>query len=288
MAEKENSKINKNEKLRFTISKDETFEEVWFVRLTRYNAILIAFLIFIFLVGGTASLIAFTNMRELIPGYPDITMRRNLLMNAIRLDSLENEIVLRDRYFANMNAIISGKGPIDTFSMQEATTTYRSIDFALSPEDLALRTSVEENSSSYSLSLGQYIPETTPSLANLHFFAPVKGLISSKFSPSQKHYGTDIVTEPKATVAAVLDGTVIFTGWTMETGYVIELQHSNNIVSVYKHNNVLLKEAGEEVLAGEPISIVGDSGELYTSGPHLHFELWYKGEPLDPERHILF
>jgi len=103
-----------------------------------------------------------------------------------------------------------------------------------------------------------------------------------------KHFGTDIVTKPKATVAAALDGTVIFTGWTMETGFVIEIQHPNNIVSVYKHNANLLKETGDMVHAGEPISIVGDSGELYTSGPHLHFEIWYKGSPLDPEEHILF
>ena len=87
---------------------------------------------------------------------------------------------------------------------------------------------------------------------------------------------------------AALDGTVIFTGWTMETGYVIQLQHNNNLVTVYKHNSALLKEPGELVRAGEPISVVGDSGELYTSGPHLHFEIWYKGSPLDPEKHIIF
>jgi murein DD-endopeptidase MepM/ murein hydrolase activator NlpD len=89
-------------------------------------------------------------------------------------------------------------------------------------------------------------------------------------------------------VSAVLDGTIIFTGWTMETGFVIEIQHQNNIVSVYKHNASLLKETGDLVRAGDAISVVGDSGELYTSGPHLHFELWYKGSPLDPEKHILF
>ena len=103
-----------------------------------------------------------------------------------------------------------------------------------------------------------------------------------------KHFGTDIVTKPKALVSAVLNGTVIFTGWTMETGFVIEIQHPNNIISVYKHNASLLKETGDLVRAGDVISVVGDSGELYTTGPHLHFELWYKGSPLDPEKHILF
>ncbi len=130
--------------------------------------------------------------------------------------------------------------------------------------------------------------EPVTSLASLHFFPPVKGMVSGKFDPRSKHFGTDIVTKPKSSVDAALDGTVIFTGWTMETGFVIEVQHTNNIVSVYKHNASLLKTAGDMVRTGEAIAVVGDSGELYTSGPHLHFEIWYKGRPLDPEEHIIF
>jgi murein DD-endopeptidase MepM/ murein hydrolase activator NlpD len=126
------------------------------------------------------------------------------------------------------------------------------------------------------------------SLAELHFFPPVKGIVSGKFEIRTKHFGTDIVAKPRSPVSAALDGTVIFTGWTMETGYIIGIQHRNNIISVYKHNSSLLKETGDLVRAGEPVSIVGNSGELFTSGPHLHFEIWYKGTPLDPEKHILF
>jgi len=125
-------------------------------------------------------------------------------------------------------------------------------------------------------------------LADFHFFPPVKGIVTGKFDPRMRHFGTDIVTRPGSTVMAALDGTVIFTGWTMETGYVIELQHNNNLVTVYKHNASLLKENGDFVRAGEAISVVGSSGELYTSGPHLHFEIWFKGTPLDPEKHIFF
>jgi murein DD-endopeptidase MepM/ murein hydrolase activator NlpD len=125
-------------------------------------------------------------------------------------------------------------------------------------------------------------------LSGMHFFAPVKGIISGKYEVRTKHFGTDVVTKPKELVCAALDGTVIFTAWTMETGFVIEVQHPNNIVTVYKHNANLLKETGDFVRAGEPISVIGDSGELYTSGPHLHFEIWYKGSPLDPEKHVLF
>jgi murein DD-endopeptidase MepM/ murein hydrolase activator NlpD len=150
-----------------------------------------------------------------------------------------------------------------------------------------LRTQVE-NEERYSVSFNPGLSESVTSLAELHFFTPVKGIISGKFEIRTKHFGTDIVAKPRSPVSAALDGTVIFTGWTMETGYVIGIQHRNNIISVYKHNSSLLKETGDLVRAGEPVSIVGNSGELFTSGPHLHFEIWYKGTPLDPEKHILF
>jgi murein DD-endopeptidase MepM/ murein hydrolase activator NlpD len=287
MAKNEKKKRNWRDKYRFSVSNDTTFEEVWRVRLTKYNAFLLITALVFFIITATTCLIAFTNLREFIPGYPDIIMRRNILMSAIRLDSLENELELRDKYFSNLNAIISGNEPVDLYSVQDTSQTYKSINFRNSPEDSALRASIEAQEK-FNLNLGPSSPESVTSLAGLHFFPPVKGIISSSFDLRTKHFGTDIVTKPKSTVAAVLDGTVILTGWTMETGYVIQIQHPNNIVSIYKHNESLLKETGDLVRAGEPVSVVGDSGELYTSGPHLHFELWYKGTPLDPEKHILF
>ncbi|MCX6302319.1 MAG: M23 family metallopeptidase [Bacteroidia bacterium] len=287
MAKNDKKKRNWRDKYRFSVSNDTTFEEVWRVRLTKYNAFLLITAIVFFIITATICLIAFTNLREFIPGYPDVIMRRNILMSAIRLDSLENELELRDKYFSNLNAIISGNEPVDLYSVQDTSQTYKSINFRNSPEDSALRASIEAQEK-FNLNLGPSSPESVTSLAGLHFFPPVKGIISSRFDLRTKHFGTDIVTKPKSTVAAVLDGTVILTGWTMETGYVIQIQHPNNIVSVYKHNESLLKETGDLVRAGEPVSVVGDSGELYTSGPHLHFELWYKGTPLDPEKHILF
>ncbi|HPY66639.1 MAG TPA: M23 family metallopeptidase [Bacteroidales bacterium] len=287
MAKNDKKKRNWRDKYRFSIVNDTTFEEVWRVRLTQYNAFLLISALVLFLIGATVSLIAFTNLREFIPGYPDVTMRRNILMSAIRLDSLENELELRDKYFANMNAIISGREPEDFYSVQDTTGNYKSIVFKNNPEDSALRAKVE-NEEKYNLTLDLYSLESVVSLAGLHFFPPVKGIISGRFDERTRHFGTDIVAKPKSTVSAVLDGSVIFTGWTMETGFVIQIQHPNNIVSIYKHNASLLKETGDLVKAGELISIIGDSGELYTSGPHLHFEIWYKGSPLDPEKHILF
>ena len=287
MTKDDKKKKNWSDKYRFTVRNDHTFEEVWRIRLTRYNAfLLIAFLV-IFLIGSTASVIAFTNLREFIPGYPDVSMRRNILINAIRLDSLERELNLKDKYFANINAIISGKQPSATFVRQDSTQNYKQIAFTTSPEDSALRARVE-NEERYNLSIGPDQGTGNSNPEGLHLFPPVKGIISGKYDVRTKHFGTDIVTKPKALVSTVLDGTIIFTGWTMETGFVIEVQHQGNIVSVYKHNATLLKETGEMVRAGEVISVVGDSGELYTSGPHLHFEIWYKGSALDPEKHILF
>lgn len=287
MAKDEKKKSNWRDKYRFSVINDHTFEEIWRIRLTRYNAFLLISFLVIFIIGATTSLISFTNLREFIPGYPDITMRRNILMSSLRLDSLDHELAIRDKYFANLNAIISGNPPSELNVRQETTRNYKEISFNTSPEDSALRARIE-NEERYDLTLGPSTVESGSGLAGMHFFPPVKGIISGNFDARTKHFGTDIVTKPKALVSSALDGTVIFTGWTMETGFVIQVQHPNNLVSVYKHNASLIKEPGDLVRAGEAISIVGDSGELYTSGPHLHFEIWYKGNPLDPEKHILF
>jgi murein DD-endopeptidase MepM/ murein hydrolase activator NlpD len=287
MPKNEKKKRSWRDKYRVSVTNDTTFEEIWRIRLTKYNSFLLIIFLLFFIVGSTTLLIAFTNLREFIPGYPDVTMRRNILLSAIRLDSLEKELELRDKYFANINAIIAGKQPVDAYTLRDTARNYKSITFRTSPEDSALRAQVEKDDR-YNLTLGPVEPESVTSLAGLHFFPPVKGIVSGKFDPRSRHFGTDIVTKPKSSVDAALDGTVIFTGWTMETGFVIEVQHSNNIVSVYKHNAALLKETGDLVRTGEAIAVVGNSGELYTSGPHLHFEIWYKGSPLDPEKHIIF
>ncbi len=287
MPKNEKKKSNWRDKYRFSVSNDTTFEEVWRIRLTQYNAFLLITFLVLFLVGGTVSLIAFTNLREFIPGYPDVTMRRNILLSAIRLDSLERELAMRDKYFSNLTAIIAGKQPVDVYSLRDTSRKYKTITFKTSPEDSALRAQVEKDDR-YNLAINSGLQESVTNPASLHFFPPVKGIVSGRYDPRTRHFGTDIVTKPNSPVSAALDGTVIFTGWTMETGFVIEIQHSNNIVSVYKHNANLLKETGDLVRTGEAIGIVGNSGELYTSGPHLHFEIWYKGSPLDPEKHIIF
>jgi murein DD-endopeptidase MepM/ murein hydrolase activator NlpD len=287
MPKEEKKKNNWRDKYRFSVINDHTLEEVWRIILTRYNAFLLITFLFVFIVWGTSTLISFTNLREFIPGYPDVKMRRNILLSAIRLDSLDRELKLRDKYFNNINAIISGGRPLELLSSPDTTRDYKAISFNTSTEDANLRARVEKDEK-FNLTHGSSSAEAILGLSNLHFFAPVKGIVSGKYDASTKHFGTDIVTKPKALVSSILEGTVIFTGWTTETGFVIAVQHPNNIVSVYKHNSGLLKEAGDLVRAGDAISEVGDSGERYTSGPHLHIEIWYKGSSLDPEKHISF
>jgi len=287
MAKSESKKRTWRDKYRFSVINDATFEEVWRVRMTQYSAFLLITFLVLFIIGATTSLIAFTNLREFVPGYPDVLMRRNILMSAIRLDSLDRELALRDKYFANISAIIQGKQPTEIIARHDTSRDYASIDFNNSPEDSTFRARIEKEEQ-FNLTLGLSSHESATGLSGMHFFPPVKGIISGRYDIRTKHFGTDIVTKPKSIVSAALDGSVIFTGWTMETGYVIEIQHSNNVVTIYKHNASLLRETGDLVHVGEALSIVGDSGELYTSGPHLHFEIWYKGSPLDPEKHILF
>lgn len=275
-------------RFRITIYNDHTFEEIWQTRLTKLGTFTLIGAVIISLIALTTILIAFTNLREFIPGYPDGNMKRNIIMTAYRLDSLENELHIRDQYFSNINAIISGEEPVDFQSLQDTSKSYENITFSKSAEDSLLRIQIEQEEQ-YNLSTSEYEENNKESkIINQHFFTPLKGVVSSKFSLVDNHFGTDIIAEPKSIVSAVLDGTVIMAGWTLEAGYIIEIQHGNNIISVYKHNAVLLKDIGTVVSAGETISIIGNSGELYTSGPHLHFELWHNGTPIDPEKYIIF
>lgn len=273
------------DKFRLIIYNDNTFEEVWYLRLTRLNMVALSTTILILLVVGVFALVAYTSIRELIPGYPDGNLRRTILMNAVRLDSLENEIRMRDQYFQNIRALVSGEEPDNLINLSDTSVMASNIDFSRSLEDSILRLQIEEEDQ-YNLSVipTQFTPRD---LASIHFFAPVRGLVTRPFKANANHFGTDIGAEPNEVVKATLDGTVTMDGWTIEYGYIIYIQHSNNLISVYKHNSVLLKKTGNVVKAGDAIAIIGNSGEL-TTGPHLHFELWHNGTPVDPQSYIVF
>jgi len=287
MATKQNrSFTNKlKDKFRLIIYNDQTFEEVWYLRLSKLNFIALFSSVFLFLIAGIFALVAYTGVRELIPGYPDGNIRRTILMNSLRLDSLENEIRIRDMYLENINAIVAGEEPNNLLVTSDTMIDYGTIDFSKSVEDSILRIQIEEEEQ-YNLTIIDNRPRAS-GLAGIHFFAPIRGIVSSPFDANQNHFGTDIVAAPNEVVKATLDGTVIMATWTVETGYVLHLQHKDNLISVYKHNAELLKSAGNVVKAGDAIAIIGNSGEL-TTGPHLHFELWHNGAPVNSEEVIVF
>lgn len=272
-------------KYRLSIYRDETFEEVLNVKLTRMNVVaLVGAGTLLFLIIVT-SIIAYTPVRELIPGYPSQNTIRNIHLNNYRLDSLEREIAKRDVYFENLRRIISGEKPLESGDSARESTPVANAAFQKSKEDSFLRRMVEPGDQ-FALSTIESKRVKSPVFTEM-FFPPVKGMITNSFNSSQEHYGTDIVAGTNEVVKATLPGTVTMAGWTLETGHVIQVQHEHNILSVYKHNAELLKHIGDRVKAGEPIAIIGNSGEL-TTGPHLHFELWYNGTPLNPQEYVLF
>jgi murein DD-endopeptidase MepM/ murein hydrolase activator NlpD len=272
-------------KYRLSIYRDETFEEVLNLRLTRLNVMAIVGLgIFVFL-ALVISIIAYTPVRELIPGYPDQQTVRNIYLNNFRLDSLEMEIAKRDAYFENLRRIIAGDRPEDARLKEDAPVAAVRPTYQKSKEDSVLRAMVEPRDQ-FGLSTIES-RKAKPAFFNVLFFPPVKGMVTNSFDSGIDHYGTDIVAGTNEAVKATLPGTVTMAGWTLETGYVIQVQHADNILSVYKHNAELLKHIGDRVKAGDPIAIMGNSGEL-TTGPHLHFELWYNGAPVNPEDYISF
>ncbi len=272
-------------KYRLSIYNDQNFEEVWFMRLSRLNVISVIGGSSILLITIVTLLIAFTPIREFIPGYPDGTTRRHIVQNALKADSLEREIQQWKIYLGNLHTILRGERPDDKESLPDTSVRYQEIQFSRSIEDSLLRLQIESEEL-YNLSLTD-TRTNNENLTRLHFFPPVKGLVTNSFDAKNGHFGVDVVAPPNEVIVAIANGTVTLSSWTLETGYVIQIQHDDNLLSVYKHNSKLLKRSGTQVKAGEAIAIIGNSGEL-TTGPHLHFELWHNGAPIDPEKYVVF
>lgn len=272
-------------KYRLVVLNEDSFEEVGFVRLSRLNILAIVGSVVILLIAIIYVTIAYTPVREFIPGYPDAMMSHNIRQNAMKLDSLQQELAMRDQYFININRIVNGERPEDFLNDTNTTSSPDEIIFSRSVNDSILRQQVEAEEQ-FRLSIND---ETSSSkdLHDIHFFTPVEGIVTNPFNPSENHYGIDLVAGPDEVVKAALDGTVTMATWTLETGYVIQIQHEHNMMSVYKHNAELLKTVGLKVKAGDVIAIIGNSGEL-TTGPHLHFELWHNGVALNPTDYIVF
>jgi murein DD-endopeptidase MepM/ murein hydrolase activator NlpD len=288
--EKQNRWIYKlRNKYRMVIMNEETYEENFSFRLSRLNVFITMGTIAILLVFFTSLIIAFTPLRFYIPGYSDVGVRRQLVQLQQRTDSLEIDSRQKAIYYQNLEKILKGEDfDEQVVEAKIAEEDYENVEYKHSVEDSLLRAEYDAETA-YSLLYNDdnEVYARTSSLNSFVFFTPLKGIITQEFNPGTQHFGIDIVAKQNEAVNATLDGTVIFSDWTVETGYVIGIQHKGNFLSVYKHNSVLLKESGSFVKAGEPVAIVGESGEL-TTGPHLHFELWNNGLPVNPKDYIYF
>jgi murein DD-endopeptidase MepM/ murein hydrolase activator NlpD len=272
-------------KYRLVILNDDTFEEKLSFKLSRLNVFVSIGVSAIVLIAGTTLLIALTPLREYIPGYSSARLRRQAFDLVRKTDSINTQLAYQQRYLNTIKNIVEGKAPdsLNTLPPEQVAQLPQEEALAPSEQEVSLRKKVEEEE--------RFNVEPSASksrnLENLGFFTPLKGVVSNAFSKEHQHQAIDILAPANSAIKACLDGHVILAEWTAETGHILMLQHANGLISVYKHNSALLKKQGDLVKAGEAIAIIGNSGEL-TTGPHLHFELWHEGNPIDPQLFMRF
>lgn len=273
------------DRYRVVVLNEDTFEERFSIKMNRLNVILLTGFSAILLVLLTTLLIAFTPLREYIPGYSSTSLKLKATETANKLDSLELEISRKDAYLMSIRRVLLGEDQEDLIDNSDKIGVGNKIDpssvnFSPSKQDSLLRVKVEMEDK-YNL------VEEAVFRGDFMLYPPVKGTISQEFNRQKGHYAIDIVAKENDPIKATADGVVIFAEWTVETGNVIIIEHSFGIISVYKHNAVLLKKQGDTVKAGEVIAKLGNTGEL-SSGAHLHFEIWSDGNPMNPAEFINF
>ena len=271
-------------KYRLVILNESTFEEKISFKLSRLNVFVTGTLAVIGLIAFTTVLIAFTPLREYIPGYSSTALKRQATELTYKTDSLLTVLNYTNRYIDNIRMVLSGD-----IENNQANRDSVFEPFKLDPSQIDLNPIREDSVLRAQVALeDKYNLFEQPTFDGSELlFAPVTGAISLGYDPDGKHYALDIVASTDTPVKAVASGTVIFAEWTAATGYVIILEHKDGLISAYKHNGSLAKEQGAVVRAGEVIASVGNTGEL-TTGPHLHFELWKNGNPVNPLNYIDF
>lgn len=271
-------------KYRLVILNEDTFEERFAIKLTRLNVFVIAALSSILLISGTIFLIAFTSLREYIPGYSSTALKQKATELNYKADSLQQVINMNQQYYESIKRVLTGDVKMVEFNkdsiIEAANNESNAMSLVPTKEDSLLRNLVDKEDK-------YNIFETAIPTSNLVLFPPVNGTVSESYNVEEKHFAIDIVVSKNTPVKATADGTIIFAEWTAETGYVIIIEHSNDLISVYKHNASLTKQQGDLVKSGEVIAIAGNTGE-FTTGPHLHFELWSRGYPVNPANFIDF
>lgn len=279
-------KVKNTTDYRLTISDDDTHDKLWSGKFTKIQVLVACITAVVVICTFAFCLIAFTPIRSFIPGYPDASSRHDAIKNAIRIDSLESVITKWELYSENLRRVVEGEAPLRIDSLMEARRKETG-KAAMDPKELAKKDSIlrKEVTSEDKFGITSEIKRTLP-IEGMHFFTPLKGVISQSYDKALHPY-IDITAPSNSVVMAVLDGTVIQAGWDDEDGYTMRIQHDGDIISAYKHNQKLMKKVGEKVTAGTPIAIVGGTGRS-ADGEHLHFELWHKGEAVDPAKYISF
>ena len=269
---------------RLVVLKEDNFEEQFAFKLTPLNVFVFTTLSAIFLITLTTIFIAFTPLREYIPGYTSPSLQKKAIKLKSKTDSLYQITQMNERYITSIRKVLTGEATFESIDKDSIYESLKaevdSLDLTPSKADSLLREKVE-NEDKYNLF------ESATSVKNFVFFPPLKGQVSEGFDSKIKHYAVDIAVSKNTPVKAVADGRVVLASWTSDSGFVIIIDHGNQMLSVYKHNAALTKEQGDLVKAQEVIARSGSSGELST-GPHLHFELWNDGNPIDPSTFIDF
>jgi murein DD-endopeptidase MepM/ murein hydrolase activator NlpD len=266
------------------ISNDKTFEERLAFKASKAGVFFVSVIYTAALIALTVVLIFFTQLKEYVPGYSSLELLKSTTEQSFKLDSMENVIAINNQYYNSIKKVLSGE--LDTIAfnrdsiLNEINKDKLTSELSRSSEDSLLRKYIEEEDR-FNLTKNQLLIE------NKNLFQPVLGEITQKFNYKENHFAIDIAVDTGTPVKAVSDGRVIFSEWTMETGHVIIIDHGDMLLSVYKHNSSLLKSQNELVTAGEAIALSGNQGTL-TTGPHLHFELWKNGVPIDPEEFFNF
>lgn len=281
-------------KHRFVVMDTDTFKEKFSFQLSGINLFVTTGITVIVLIVLTTVLIAFTPLREYIPGYTDTEMVEQTYVNAKKIDSLEVVLADQEWLIATMQAVLRGDEMGSTFDSvradSSATISHLAAVYRHSREDSLLRLEVETEDNRYEVksrnASTQSMAESVPTVSHI-FFTPLKGSIATPYSAAARHYGVDIAAAQGSPVSAAYSGTVVFAGFAADAGHVIALQHPAGIITVYSNNSSLLKHQGDVVRTGEPIAYVG-AGSNNVIGPHLHFEVWVGGSPANPEDYISF
>lgn len=287
MAKKDKKKGKLKQKLtdkyRLVVLNEDTFEERFSLKLSRLNVFVLGGVFSILLVAVTAVIIAFTPIKEYIPGYASSKLKAAAIKLTFEADALKQKLAILENYTKALKPVLTGEitsEEIDSVQVKARQSIIDESALDASKEDSLFREKIDRETRFAILN-------NSESNIKIVFFAPLSGTISQNFEANSKHFAIDIVAKSGTPVKAAADGTVIFSGWSAETGYVLLLKHDNDYITVYKHNGNLLKQQGDFVLSGEVIASVGSTGELST-GPHLHFELWRGGYAMNPINFIDF